>query len=106
MSPRCLRTGPAAYIAEDLKNWNNLFKEGNSRRRCKIVDRKATNNAARTAVWIVRFSFAAALRYLGMTSPSWCSFQEVLFRSAKSVSMLNFTSFPVLFSSQIVPLVD
>jgi hypothetical protein len=61
---------------------------------------------ARTAVWIVRFSFAAALRYLGMTSPSWCSFQEVLFLSAKSVSMLNFTSFPVLFSSQIVPLVD
>jgi len=30
------------YTAEDLKDWNNLFKEDDSRRRCKIVDRKAT----------------------------------------------------------------
>jgi hypothetical protein len=30
------------FTAEDLKDWNNLFKDNDSRGACKIVDRKAT----------------------------------------------------------------
>jgi uncharacterized protein DUF3617 len=30
------------FTAEDLKDWNNLFKEDDNRGSCKIADRKAT----------------------------------------------------------------
>jgi hypothetical protein len=36
------QTHVRCFTAEDLKDWNNLFRDNDSRGACKIVDRKAT----------------------------------------------------------------
>jgi hypothetical protein len=36
------RTHMRCFTAEDLKDWNNLFKENGNQAGCKVVDRKVT----------------------------------------------------------------